>query len=1255
MFHPTEKLKYPSKGPPFLRTRPYSAREVVSASSTQPSKQLQAAFKQAPTSTSNLAQKIRIYSPPKARESRTRPRNIVFDKERLYDDALQLKIQNNDLKAENTRLRTQVTQLEKEITKKALEISEKASDGRSPLPSHLVLTLKQTVKDLKSHVKLREEEIDALKRDIRSTKVAELQVEVKTYEEECRRLMGKIGEKDRENEDFSVHIEAEADKAKQENALLREDVEQLANVLKETQEENITLRDTISAMEKRSKARKNRENPTLTAEIQKLKKLIETVQTEKNRTEAVLTKKDAQIEILTREKANLSSELSLSKATESELRHYIEALNEEKKALSEEKKALNEEKKVLKVKAQSRDDSMNSVNSQQDVSILKNKVSEAQNTISALQSQLNTAQTDFFTVKDRLSTTEMTVNSLQSKLSDAESTILALKNQLSELELTISDQKSHISDLESTNFSLSAAFETAKNEQKAVISDINRIHEAEITRLKLNLEEETAHLRDRLDGESKAVREALATAAEKEQKEVKLTAFLEKKEEEISVLAGKVAKLEENLRKIGKENEDLRAESMNLSLNLDKITLENAVCRENLMKLLKKLLKKMEKKAKGTISLLIPDANGSISANDLFSACKAAGVSLKPPQTSALTLLFDDGTGKVSLSRLETALHPQSSSHSSSDSEKPEKDAIIPVPPSRETPKPVSSMRDARFKQAEDRPPSPLPPKQEEREVEVVKQSEYYREESSGSEEQGGDHQGEEEVVVPEVVTSPKSIENPIPSLDLEPVMVTGQVERERKDSRASSHQVEARHPDIIVDTNRSQSSDVSRPMAPEPPQDDVDAEVQQEGGIPPGSSADLEKELRVAVRHISLRFQINRIPSSELPDQLFGFGSNPDTDITLRFLKRRLSQPPPSVKDPRELQLLALLVLSQPLTEENLKGYWDERRIPAKVVVARLSAVIGTWQIYTETHEAEFDAMISAALTPKAHEFQAACELLDEKRIGIITEEQFNDTLNRLKIEFPKAHRHYLSLLFYSQDQMLDVVPYMSLLNAYVQQEEEVEEEVRQEDGPPDDDPRATLLDQQLRRIASALLSTNQSVRDVLPFDMQGLSRAGDLRIALHTLGLDNMEEEAFIVLLEELQFEDSTEVCVHVKDLEEVLASYGVPVPDYKLASTAHYEQGSSSKSRKSSAQDPNEYPPLRLNYSDESPEKLKSLTLSDSSPFVTSEFLKFSGQRTGSPKKEVVASPQALPEEPPGLPSSSSEKVYEGEQFDSDEDRL
>ena len=54
--------------------------------------------------------------------------------------------------------------------------------------THLVMNLKRKIRDLNIECGRRSEEIEALRKNIRSTRQQEIEVEVKLYIEECARL-----------------------------------------------------------------------------------------------------------------------------------------------------------------------------------------------------------------------------------------------------------------------------------------------------------------------------------------------------------------------------------------------------------------------------------------------------------------------------------------------------------------------------------------------------------------------------------------------------------------------------------------------------------------------------------------------------------------------------------------------------------------------------------------------------------------------------------------------------------------------------------------------------------------------------------------------------------------------------------------------------------------------------------------------------------------------------------------------------------
>ncbi len=66
--------------------------------------------------------------------------------------------------------------------------------GKLKLDNHLSLNLKKKIKDLRMQLQHRGEEVESLKRNIKNTKLAELEVEMKMYMDECTRLRHQLEE-----------------------------------------------------------------------------------------------------------------------------------------------------------------------------------------------------------------------------------------------------------------------------------------------------------------------------------------------------------------------------------------------------------------------------------------------------------------------------------------------------------------------------------------------------------------------------------------------------------------------------------------------------------------------------------------------------------------------------------------------------------------------------------------------------------------------------------------------------------------------------------------------------------------------------------------------------------------------------------------------------------------------------------------------------------------------------------------------------
>ena len=78
-----------------------------------------------------------------------------------------------------------------------------SSAQKVKLDSHLAANLKRKVRELQQSTSAKQNEIEALKRHIKSTKLAEIEVEMKLYMDECGRLRQQLEEVIRSKDTFA--------------------------------------------------------------------------------------------------------------------------------------------------------------------------------------------------------------------------------------------------------------------------------------------------------------------------------------------------------------------------------------------------------------------------------------------------------------------------------------------------------------------------------------------------------------------------------------------------------------------------------------------------------------------------------------------------------------------------------------------------------------------------------------------------------------------------------------------------------------------------------------------------------------------------------------------------------------------------------------------------------------------------------------------------------------------------------------------
>ena len=119
-----------------------------------------------------------------------------LDREKLIQENIRLKTQLNKLETEKINNRREITNLENEITKKDKIIETMINDTQSNINSannkasemHLVLNVKRQYKELKKVYEKNQQELISAKKNIKFTKINELNTENKIFNEQVNKL-----------------------------------------------------------------------------------------------------------------------------------------------------------------------------------------------------------------------------------------------------------------------------------------------------------------------------------------------------------------------------------------------------------------------------------------------------------------------------------------------------------------------------------------------------------------------------------------------------------------------------------------------------------------------------------------------------------------------------------------------------------------------------------------------------------------------------------------------------------------------------------------------------------------------------------------------------------------------------------------------------------------------------------------------------------------------------------------------------------
>lgn len=220
------------------------------------------------------------------------------------------------------------------------------------------------------------------------------------------------------------------------------------------------------------------------------------------------------------------------------------------------------------------------------------------------------------------------------------------------------------------------------------------------------------------------------------------------------------------------------------------------------------------------------------------------------------------------------------------------------------------------------------------------------------------------------------------------------------------------------------------------------------------------------------------------------------------------------------------------------------EGSVEMEGVMRALMGRLGTWSVFEKEDEDEMDGKITEAMEDKGVSFKSFCLQIDREGKGYISNTDFLNILQELGISFDPLCLQYLELLFYSQDNQLDKVPYETFIGAYIALDSDPEPSLPVPSHTIEETPsqitegqRVSLIRQQITAIATHLGSRRLS--EVFIPSADRLIFPQQFKDGINLLGIQ-MSAETLEVVLEGLQYESSSQPCISLVELEEIVARH-------------------------------------------------------------------------------------------------------------------
>jgi hypothetical protein len=231
------------------------------------------------------------------------------------------------------------------------------------------------------------------------------------------------------------------------------------------------------------------------------------------------------------------------------------------------------------------------------------------------------------------------------------------------------------------------------------------------------------------------------------------------------------------------------------------------------------------------------------------------------------------------------------------------------------------------------------------------------------------------------------------------------------------------------------------------------------------------------SLRHFSMRLQIRRWPKEQVPSL---FASH-EQQLSKQTVAEILSNEPVDLDQEDVITVIEFL-------------YVEEATLPCEVFLQRLMLALDDWDVLSEQDEARLDEDLKRLLQSFGN-FIQKCEEVDVRRTGVITLQSFAELFKGYQIKTELLH--YLALICYTDQCMLDTLPYTSLSKVYIQ---EVYEPTGQQQGSDQTHPQEPIGYKEQRAYGQE--------KTLVSLGTEAHQEASDIEARQHTLGAEERRD---------------------------------------------------------------------------------------------------------------------------------------------------